>query len=247
MNIRKFLPLTAFSIWMITFSWLLWDDNFQFFLKPSFKGLVIAGLVFSVSLWIGLAVHMFSSKHPGTVKHSWINGLILVLPVLFIFPAGQNTLGEYAMQKRSMAGSAVQREERATSDQVASDPSTAIQAHDTEAGQDKDISISTLIREFDRFDGKRVSIQGLFAKNVSGHDELSAVFRYLITCCVADAMPVGVFVSSGAAAGIENNQWVRAEGKVELRKMDGFDVIFMDADNLHPLEIPDKRAVYIYN
>ncbi len=232
---------------MVTFSWLLWDDNFQFFLKPSFKILVIAGLVFSVSLWGGLAVHLFQSKHTGTVKHSWINGLILVLPVLFIFPAGQNTLGEYAMQKRSMAGSAVQKAERATSDQVPSNPLTAIPAYDTEAGQDNDISISTLIREFDRFGGKQVSIQGLFARNVSGHDELSAVFRYLITCCVADAMPVGVFVSSGAAEGIENNQWVRAEGKVELRKMDGFDVIFMDAANLQSLELPDKKAVYLYN
>lgn len=242
MNIRKYLPLAVFLIWLVTLAWLLWDDHFQLFLKPSFKSLVTAGILFSLLLCIGLVVHLFQSKHTGPVKHSWLNGLILLLPVIFIFPAGENTLGEYAMQKRSMAASAVQKQQKITSDQETLNPST-----ETATDQDKDISITALIQKFDRFDGKQVSIQGLFAKTISGHDELSAVFRYLITCCAADAQPVGVFISRGTTEGLEDNQWVRAKGKVELRKMDGFDVIFMDADNVEPIEIPDKKSVYLYN
>lgn len=242
MNIRKYLPLTVFLIWLITLSWLLWDDNFQLFLKPSFKGLVTAGFVFSLFLCIGLVTHLFQSQYTDTAKHSWLNGLILLLPVMFIFPAGENTLGEYAMQKRSMAASAVQKKQTKTSDQGSLHPSI-----ETATDPDKDISITALVRGFDRFDGKQVSIQGLFAKTVSGHDELSAVFRYLITCCAADAQPVGVFISSRAEEGIENNQWVRVKGTVELRKMDGFDVIFMDIKNLLLLEMPDKKAIYLYN
>jgi len=242
MNIRKYLPLAVFLIWLATLSWLLHDDNFQLFLKPAFKGLVSAGVMFSLVLCAGLVVHLFQPDHTGTVEHSWLNGLILLLPVMFIFPAAQNTLGEYAMQKRSMAASAVQREQPTTSN-----PGSLYPATDTAPGQDKDISITTLVRKFDWFDGKQVSIQGLFAKTVSGHDELSAVFRYLITCCVADAQPVGVFISSRTGAGLENNQWVRVKGRVELRKMDGFDVIFMDADDLQPIEIPNKKSVYLYN
>lgn len=242
MNIRKYLPLAVFFIWLITLAWLLRDDNFQFFLRPSFKGLVTAGFVFSLILCIGLIVHILQSKHTGPERHSYLNGLILLLPVMFIFPAGQNTLGEYAMQKRSMAASAVQKEKNITSDDVFLNPSTQ-----TATDQGKDISITTLIQKFDQFDGKQVSIQGLFARTISGHDELSAVFRYLITCCAADAQPVGVFISSGVTQGLENNQWVRVKGEVELRKMDGFDVIFMDTDDVHPLEIPDKKDVYIYN
>lgn len=242
MSIRKYLPLFVFSIWLMTLSWLLWEDNLQLFLKPSFKGLVTAAFMFSLLLCVGLVAHLFQSKDTGTGKHSWLNGLILLLPVLFIFQAGQGTLGEYAMQKRSMAASAIQKNQILNSDENQLNSSI-----EKEANPDKDISITTLIRKFDQFDGKQVSIQGLFAKTVSGHEELSAVFRYLITCCAADAQPVGVFISSGVGKGFENNQWVRVKGQVEIRKMDEFDVIFMNADTLEPLNVPDKKSIYLYN
>ena len=246
---KKFLPLFVFFVWMLALVWLFLDNNFQHFLKPSFKGLVAASLVISFILFAGLATHIIQSDKGTGHKYSWLNGLILLIPVVFIFFGGQNTLGEYAMQKRSLAASVVQEKSKAEEKSPLEEikPLNTIEQEAQESfDPDKDISISTLVREFDRFDGKQVSIQGLYATTISGHEELSAVFRYLVTCCVADAQPVGVFVSSDAAPQIKNNQWVRAVGQVELRKMDGFDVIFMDAKNLEPLEQPDKKAVYIY-
>ncbi len=249
---KKYLPLFVFFVWMAALVLLLLDNNFQLFLKPSFKGLVAASLVISFLLFIGLACHIIQSNNATDHKYSWLNGIILLIPVLFMFFGGQNTLGEYAMQKRSLAASVVrEKSPAAEKSPVEKEISLKIVTPEREeknknADSNKDISISTLIREFDRFDGRQVSIQGLYATTVSSHDELSAVFRYLVTCCVADAQPVGVFVSSDIGSHIKNNQWVRAAGQVELRNMDGFDVIFMDAKILQPIEQPDKKAVYLY-
>ncbi len=38
--------------------------------------------------------------------------------------------------------------------------------------QNKVIAISSLVRQFNQYDGKQVRIEGLYAETIAGHDEL---------------------------------------------------------------------------
>ncbi|MCG8637237.1 MAG: TIGR03943 family protein, partial [Desulfobacterales bacterium] len=175
-----------------------------------------------------------------------LKGLILMLPILFIFASGNKTLGNFALSKRSMTPLEVNGPNN-------TDPTESRENLNPDTGEKNLpgtgsplVSISDLVRQFNTYDGRRISVEGLFSNTVEGHDELSAVFRYFITCCAADAMPVGVFMAGQGAAGIEDNQWVRAAGRVSAREMDGYTVIYMDLEKLEKKEMPSKNAAYLF-
>lgn len=108
------------------------------------------------------------------------------------------------------------------------------------------IRTTNLIRKWEKYEGKRIRVEGLFAKTGSGEDSFSVVFRYVISCCVADALPVDVFIAVQKDSGINDNDGVIAGEKVQYRKIEGYDVIFMTVENLEKKEKPSKNAVYVY-
>ena len=230
MAVKRYMPLAALVIWSAILAWLIMDGNYQLFLTPSFKGLILTSLVIAPALAAGLVFTGLPRQNL-----SWLKGLILILPVGFILMAGDNTLGEYALRKRGMAPP-----DLGGTESTPADPSDVTDA-------DGNISISQLVMQFERFEGQQVQIEGLFADRVAEHDELSAVYRYLITCCAADAQPVGVFMDHNPELDLKNNDWVRVSGRVNQKTLDGYQVIFMAVDEIKGVEKPDKNAAYIFN
>jgi uncharacterized repeat protein (TIGR03943 family) len=63
--------------------------------------------------------------------------------------------------------------------------------------------------------GSRVLLVGFVVKGApSAPPDGFVLTRFLVTCCVADAIPIGVRVSGAAAQGFADNTWVSAEGTV---------------------------------
>ncbi len=250
------LPCLVMAAWTLTLSWLIADDRFTHFLAPKFQILVYAGATLSFLFTIGASL-----LPPQNSRNQMIRGLILILPILFILSAGDATLGSFAMEKRGISSGQslaskseprmpqppVQQETVASvpAEYGATSPPAAAQAPGTEGIPT--IEISDLIQNWDRYDGKKVRIEGIFSRTVVGHDELSAVFRYLITCCVADALPVGVFLDRATVEGATGDDWVRASGKVSKVQLDGYSVIFMAQASVEKREKPSKNAAYFFN
>ena len=235
---RRLISLHFFSMaaWAATLGYLIYDDNYQFFLAPKFGFLIAAGLVLSLIYAVSLAGKGITKNADHTIK-----GLALILPILFIYSAGSSTLGNFALSKRTITPI----ETKALETQPSVPPLSA----ESPESADSDlplVSFSDLIRKWENYDGKRIRVEGLFANTVSGEDSFSVVFRYFISCCVADAMPVGVFIAGQKDSGIKDNDWVIAGGKVQYRKIEGYDVIFMTLENLGKKEKPSKNAVYVY-
>ena len=241
------LPFLTMTAWGLTLAWLLGDERFQLFLAPKFKVLIYAGAALSLAFALGAAAQPGRKQRDHLLK-----GLFLLLPVLFIFSAGDTTLGNFALSKRGV--SPVQTEASPSvspgeSSQPGTDPAFPQTGDKSAASNDTSpslISISRLVRESQHFEGKRVSLEGLFSQTVVGHDELSAVFRYLITCCAADAMPVGVFTDRQNIQGITDDTWVRITGTVHRTRLDGFDILVIKEAVIEKRERPSKNAVYIF-
>ena len=234
------LVILSLAAWAAVLAYLIFDQNFALFLKPGFQGLVYLSLVISLGFTGSLVLVPATSPKWGIDR--MIKAGILILPIIFIIAAGEATLGEYALTKRPMVAPKAQ------------DPPPAEEgSKEKRAGTDSEpeksgtTSISSLVLDFTRFDGKSVSIEGLYARNVAGNENLSAVFRYFVTCCAADAQPVGVFITHNPDLALQDNDWVRATGRVRQDRLDGYDIIFMDIQALEPAEKPGKSAAYIYN
>lgn len=230
-------PLVVLAAWFIALAWLLREDRYQLFLAPEFGFLIYISLVVCAVFCISLL-----AEPPVSGKDQLIKGMILILPIVFMGGAGDNTLGSFALSKRPVATMVQKNSDTPLARDL--DAKTL-----SEPGKDdiQEISIARLVRNWDQYNGRHIRVEGLFSKTVEGHDHLAAVFRYFITCCVADAMPVGVFLASPEEMDLADNDWVRITGRVIMKQLDGYDIIFMETPGIEKTDQPAKNAAYIYD
>ena len=233
----RMLPALVMGVWAGMFAYLLFGERYQLFLKPEFSFLIIGGLTISCLFFPGL----FRSGIPKD-KDTTIKALFLLLPVLFIFSAGESTLGGYALSKRTLVSPETGSTAAPLEKMIQSNPVPDLSGENPTL-----VSISKLIYEWKSFEGKKVAVEGLFSGQVQGAGELSAVFRYFVTCCAADAQPVGLFLLKPSDKEIQDNAWVRVSGRVSIRKVGAHEMVFMDLESIEPREKPSKHAAYLYN
>lgn len=224
------LPLVIMAAWILTSAFLLTDDQYCLFLKPRF------GILIHISLFIlGLfAFSLITLRPKPRISDSLIKGMILLVPVVFIFSAGDRTLGGFALSKRTLAAP----EKNGIS------PAPAAEKQD-----DPEISgpsILKLVQEWDRYKDTRVTLEGVYYEPREKDETLAVVFRYLVTCCAADALPLGVIIKKDPAREIKDNDWVRLTGVVSEELMDGVPAIFMRLEQIDKKPLPYKSAVYLY-
>jgi uncharacterized repeat protein (TIGR03943 family) len=224
------LPLIIMAAWILTSAFLLTDDQYCLFLKPRF------GILIHISLFI-LILFTFSLitlKPKPRISDSLIKGMILLVPVVFIFSAGDRTLGGFALSKRTLA----------TPEKTGISPAPVAEKQD-----DPEIpgpSILKLVQEWDRYKDTRVTLEGVYYEPREKDETLAVVFRYLVTCCAADALPLGVFMKNQEVGEIKDNDWVRVTGVVKEETLDGTLVIFMALERIEKIPQPSNGAVYLY-
>lgn len=221
-------PFAAMACWILTLVFLLTDNRFHLFLKPQF------GILIHISLWIsiGFALSIIAFSPPPGVRDSLIKGMMLLVPVVFILTAGDRTLGGFALSKRPLAA-----------------PETTGQQATSPKAEDLDIpglSMLTLIQEWDRYKDTRVTLEGVYYEPREKDETLAVVFRYLVSCCAADALPLGVILKKDPDREIRDNDWVRITGVVREDMMDGVPAIFMSLEQIEKKPLPYKSAVYLY-
>jgi uncharacterized repeat protein (TIGR03943 family) len=70
------------------------------------------------------------------------------------------------------------------------------------------------------------------------------VGRFVVSCCVADATPVGLVVRWPEANSLENDQWVTVSGHFESGLFQGDSVIILAADTVSAIPIPGQPYLY---
>lgn len=231
------LPFWIMTAWGLTLGWLCYDNNYQMFLAPKFDFLIYTSMVLSLLFALGIT----REKIKIGIDHS-IKGMILLLPVLYIFSTGEQTLGNFALSKRTI---------KPMQTDSGQNPSSKISPvhllEDTAAQSPPLVPISKLMRNWDTYDGKRITVDGLFSETVVNQEGLSAIFRYFITCCAADAIPVGFFIPQQVNTKIKSDDWVRVMGKVHMVKMGEYDVISMELETIEKRDKPSKNAAYLFD
>jgi uncharacterized repeat protein (TIGR03943 family) len=94
------------------------------------------------------------------------------------------------------------------------------------------------------YDGKPVILSGLVL-----HDSASMppgyimVMRYQVTCCIADARPVGLIVKDTSNGSLKDNQWVRVDGVMGQTKYQGDAIAIVQPKTLKVIKAGDP---YMY-
>lgn len=232
MRLLQGMHIAVLAAWAGFFGWLvsLGQSHLGRLLHPSLWWLagsatVVLALFLAVNLWRRLPAPS------GGSWHKWPGLLILLVPLLYFIPARQGQFDATTLEKRAI---------RTDSGFIPHDLGTG-DAYPPPLPPKKaatDIPLTRLAMEPEKYLGQEVEIVCRSFVDKRLPDDLFMCYRYLITCCAADALPVFVFVKYPQARDVRNDQWIRAKGIFSLIENDKITVPSIQTEAVHSVDEP---------
>jgi uncharacterized repeat protein (TIGR03943 family) len=219
-----------FLVWGGTTAWLLLSGAYLLFLRPGFWPLLLLSLCIWVSFIAAVLFRGRTVRLANSFAAVWIRVGVLALPLFYLVVAQEKPLGSHAFTNRSIPSTlagAIPRDKGAT-----------------RGATDGKVTLLEILQDFQKYRGKRIVTEGMVYRDAvvpSGH---FLVFRFLIVCCAADALPAGALVEYDQAGALEVDSWVRVEGVLDLKDVDGLVIPRIKADSV--ASIPALKLPYLY-
>ena len=222
----RVLDCLALGSWAGVFWWLLIADRTSLFLSTRTAWVVPAG---AILLTVGLLGRLLSVRteepKPITARSAWGVGLI-VLPVITVLALPPASLGSYAASRRSTfsSGGIV-----ASAGDIASGDLSLLDVAGGLRSSDGAAALSERA-------GEEVDFTGFVTKDPGAPADEFLLTRFLVSCCVADALSVNIRVVGAPPGRFKADDWVRVSGKFYPL---GRDVI-VDASDIVAVERPKR-------
>jgi putative membrane protein len=204
--LRRLLTLLLVASWCALFWTLLLTGRTAMFLSPRTDWVVPVGAVILTAASVGLLISIRSDNK--TAKPLQVGELggyaLLSIPVVVILALPDASLGSYAAGRRSniVGGSFV---------------STAADINDGEltlVDVGGALRSPEAMRALSAQAGSKVTFVGFVTRSEEdGADEFTLT-RFMISCCLADALSVEVRVVGAPPGRFEEDDWVRVTGEM---------------------------------
>lgn len=215
------LRLSTLALWVVGFVWLLSEQRYQRFIAPVLWPLPAVALVLCMLFLLATYLRLGRvAKHPGTALTRGSQAALLLLPLVYMAGAGPGGLGSAAFATR-----------RASTD-------VAIRPLAPRPGPNGEVELLDLLMNFETYTGQRVIVDGMVYQDADLPSGEAAVFRFVLTCCAADAIPAAVLVRSPGLSELETDTWVRVTGVPSLTRLDGRDVPLLVAERVERIRPP---------
>ncbi len=241
---RCFNPF-VFAIWSGFLIYLLAGQRYVAFLRPEFGLLLVVALVVALGFMLASILRAKASKLDLSAV---LRALVLLTPVLYFMAMPDAMLDHQAFKKRFIGphGGAIgqQAPPRLASKESAHQPDVTLTPEAFEGSQEnpQGLTILDLYRKPNFYKGQRVNITGMMMRDdqlkphFGGKD--TAVYRFMIHCCVADALPLAIALDSDHTDTFVNDQWIQVEGIFDLQQIDGQPVPLISSPEINPIEAP---------
>jgi putative membrane protein len=201
MSARRIATGFVLAMWAASFWWLLVTDRSSLYLSNRTSWVIPLGAV----LMTVAAVGRFASartSHPEPVRPSDLWGLALLLvPVVVLTASPVTSLGSFAVDRRASFASAFvsSSEDISTGDLSLADVAGATR-------------VPELMNALVGRAGSEVSFVGFVDRDPDMPADEFMLTRFMISCCVADALTVQVRVTSAPPGEFQPDDWVRVTG-----------------------------------
>ncbi len=99
--------------------------------------------------------------------------------------------------------------------------------------------ISHIVMNDQTYQGEEVEIIGQAAFSDRLPEGAFYLFRFIIICCAADAVPTGLIVTGYDGEDIKEDGWYRVKGKVGYLDVEGKEYVSLDVKEIIPADTPD--------
>lgn len=229
------LPAIIYVTWLAACYWLLEAGRFKAFIQPKLWPLLILTLILLL-LYIAAFISHFTLESGGILKFErWLQAAILFVPVVFLWAVYGQSLGAHALAKRAL-----------NTNQPFSVSGIGLQRASPKTDQ-KTVSLLEILENADHLNGKRVAADGMVYSGGHNSDRSRfRIFRFVVVCCAADALPLVIWVKSKIAEKYNNDDWVRVEGVFSFETLNGRQVASIAADSVRPIPAPPPEKRYLF-
>ncbi|HUB27828.1 MAG TPA: TIGR03943 family protein [Tepidisphaeraceae bacterium] len=216
---------TVLGIWTIGLAVLLILGRYRLFLRPGLWPLQLATATIMFLFLLAMI-----RRHGGGARKitlaAWVRGGMLLLPLLYMTSLLSGaSLNSVAAGMRYM------------------DSSVGADAGAATADTSQILNLEYIATHVHGLAGKQIMTEGRVMKDDSmGADEMK-IYRFVIVCCAADALPVELDVKSAQATQFHTDEWVLVTGKVSIETRDGNPVAVFHADKID--QIPPPAEPYL--
>lgn len=226
----RLLKSSALAAWGIFFAWLLiWgQDDLIRLLNPNLWWLVIGGA--TLLLFLSFA-SLFRSSHTHRQQPFVVTlcqTALVVLPLVFFPLAREGRFGSMALEKRGIIPNTSKMA-------VPYPPLLEDRQKEEENGE---ISLMSLFRNTNKYEGKTIRISGMVFRNEKLPENVFMCYRFLMTCCAADAAPVFTMVEYNKAKELQKDSWVQIQGVFTMIEKEGMPIPTIKAEEVHEIEEP---------
>ncbi len=103
-----------------------------------------------------------------------------------------------------------------------------------------------IFTNMDAYAGKQIEATGFIMQNEQLIKNDFALARLLMTCCVADTVPIGFLCRYEESENLEDHSWIKVTGNIKVMDYNGQTLPVIVIDKLEPTSKPDNEYVYPY-
>jgi uncharacterized repeat protein (TIGR03943 family) len=97
----------------------------------------------------------------------------------------------------------------------------------------------------EEFSGQAADVVGFVYRDARFDERREMMIsRFIVSCCVADALAIGVIVESDSAVEWQQDSWVRVRGSFQVREFDGQRTPILVAESIEPTTMPDRPYLF---
>jgi uncharacterized repeat protein (TIGR03943 family) len=242
----RWLHPFVFGAWMVALVYLLGSRRYMDFLRPEFGLLLVPAVFIAMSFMIAAIA---GNRTTDVDVSTALRAAVLLLPLVFLIGAPSAMLGELAFKNRFVGTDTIASNAREPSGErfpwengQNEEEASLIDMTRPRSRAAGECFITDLYRRAGRYDGRRVVFTGMIMRDEAlkehfgGRD--TAIYRFLITCCAADALPLAVAVDTDGAKPFAKDQWVRVTGTFSLQRVDDKSFPLVTDAALEPIEAP---------
>jgi len=245
-HLKRWLHPAVFAIWTGFLIYLLASQRYVAYLRPEF------GLLLAVAHFIAMGFMLAAMIRPKTTEidlPAIFRALVLLIPVFYSMAIPDTMLGNQAFKKRfigtpngvlnSQTPPMLSSQGSGKNSEVPAPPK-ALEGNGEERPLERTILQIFLSPKI--YKDQRVIVTGMILhddelkQHFGGMD--TAVYRFLINCCAADALPLAIALDSDQADAFATDQWVQVDGVFDVQQINGKPVPMISKAQIKRVEAP---------
>ncbi|MCB0167542.1 MAG: TIGR03943 family protein [Anaerolineae bacterium] len=238
----KTLVLIAMGLFLISrilSGTLLFYINERFFWLTVLAalGLILVGVSYRYRADHDLEDHQHDHDGHQHGRLNWLGLLLIASPIVLGFVIPPKPLGAAAMTNRDISLESLTSASAPEGGTVLSKPKA-------------DKNILDWIIEFRQASdpvalaGEEVKLVGFVYRDKRFGEDSFMVSRFVVSCCAADAAPIGLVVHWPDSPTLTDDQWVEVAGVLEPGVFDGEQLPLVKAVSVTPTDVPDQPYLY---